>query len=133
MPSIKCQVNVIDGGVRISLDFRIWKDKEGHGFAAVDPHDEKARHFLTTDRQALKVAVANAYGLGELKTVEHQDGGLYTPVDKDGQLMNGSSLNEQEVVRFGESIESQAWKHSQQLNQHQMPPPTPHTSWPIEP
>ena len=133
MPSIKCLVKVVDGGVTVTLDFRLWKDKDGRGFAAVDPQDEQSRHFLTRERQALKVAVANAFGLGDLKTVEHQGNGQYTPIDKNGHMVHGSSMSEREVEDFGQHLEDQAWKHSQQLTQHQMPAPTPHTSWPIEP
>lgn len=132
MPAIQTQLKARDGGVTFTIDIQLWKDKDGRGFAAADPKDEASRHFMIHERGQIKAVLGQAHGLRDLQMYEHQDNGLYTPSQEDGRMLNGASLTKQQVEDFGERLQTQALKHSQDLGQHKMPAPTPHTSWPID-
>ena len=116
----------------VVVDIRIWKGKDGRAVAALDPQNHDSHQFMIEGRDLFKAILAGKHDLKDFVMYESQGNGMYTPSKPTDMLHHGASIREAELVGFGERLEAQAWKHSQKLAEHKLPPPTPHTEWPID-
>ena len=128
MPSIETEFTDITHDIRIGV--RIWRDHEGRAIVALDPRNSISRDSIINGRRFLKGYLDQKYGLTDSILYESQGNGTYTPAREDFTLNHGASISNVRLQEAGEALEVQAWKHSQQLNKHHLPPPTPHMEWP---
>jgi hypothetical protein len=128
MPSVETEFTDYTHGIRIGV--RIWRDHEGRAIIALDPRNDISRDSLINGRRFLKGYFDQKYELADSVMYESQDNGTYTPVREDFKLNHGASISNVRMQEAGEALEVQAWKHSQKLDSHRLPPPTPYTEWP---
>lgn len=113
------------------VDVRIWKGKDGRRMVALDPVDDKSHTFMIQSRELISLVTARKHCLTDYVIYEYHCG-RYTPTKPTHHLHHGASIDEGLLIGLGQRLEWNAWRHSQQLHEHRLPPPTPHTEWLID-
>lgn len=107
MAEIQSSLSVRDGAVKISVEFRIWRAKDGNSLIVLDPQDRRSHEFVQREAKRINTILSTKFDLREPAVYERDfEDGSFVPQKGSKSYFNGMPMLGFEADELGRLIEN---------------------------